>query len=630
MGTAPPTADPTPPPTPPPTADPTTWKPGPNETPVYNIKYTKKWPHCSNVGACIKGSKCALEAACNAAGKECTGFSFTTGAVVGNGCLKKCGNAEFGGFGTGTHDYYAKGGYTVCKASAEETQLADIEEGVNAEATWGSRRRRDRRRRYWDRRRRTPSPTKMTYPPIAAMSCGKVDLALVIDASGSVNAQQWEKQMGFARALVKNMGISSSSVNAGIVMFGRTASTKIGLTSNAAALMPHLMNRNGVDTGATNMVAALDHADKMLKRGRSGVPKVMMMLTDGEPNRGGNPDANFAAMKAAGTSVMMVLIGPGISSRRAKNWGSTPPISISSFTALSSAFTTISKEFCSVAKEAVKKAKTPAPTIAPPKIPTSCECHTGTAVIPQANAACPKDFKPTGKPCPGGGTCCGAGWTKSCGEGCAKAKCDAFKGEWIPLDYKTNPYTCKINCPEGFKPTGKLCPGGGACCGARWTKSCGEGCAKAKCDAFKGVWIPLDYKTNPYTCETTTASPPATKPPRITKHTFAFGGNGGGVVNSNCADGHYVNWWRVRSGSLVDRIQGRCSNGAWLRACGGSGGGENQRSGVNGAQKMYVRTGALVDQFNGRGGNGGGAHWLDCGSGFKITGYQLRCGSLVD
>jgi hypothetical protein len=191
------------------------------------------------------------------------------------------------------------------------------------------------------------------------------------------------------------------------------------------------------------MVAALDHADKMLKRGRSGVPKVMMMLTDGEPNRGGNPDANFAAMKAAGTSVMMVLIGPGISSRRAKNWGSTPPISISSFTALSSAFTTISKEFCSVAKEAVKKAKTPAPTIAPPKIPTSCECHMGTAVIPQANAACPKGFKPTGKPCPGGGTCCGAGWTKSCGEGCAKAKCDAFKGEWIPLDYKTNPYTCE-------------------------------------------------------------------------------------------------------------------------------------------------------------------------------------------
>jgi len=61
--------------------------------------------------------------------------------------------------------------------------------------------------------------------------------------------------------------------------------------------------------------------------------------------------------------------------------------------------------------------------------------------------ACPEGYKPYANHmiCPGGGTCCGAGWTKSCGQGCAKAKCDAFKGEWIPLNYSTNPYTCKTN-----------------------------------------------------------------------------------------------------------------------------------------------------------------------------------------
>jgi len=140
----------------------------------------------------------------------------------------------------------------------------------------------------------------------------------------------------------------------------------------------------------------------------------------------------------------------------------------------------------------------------------------------------------------------------------------------------------------------------------------------------------LGTVVTPTTPVTLPVPPPATKPPRITKYTYAYGGNGGSSINSYCPDGHYINWWKIRTGSLVDRIQGRCSNGAWLRACGGYGGGESQRAGVWGTHKMYVRTGALVDQFNGRGGNGGGSHWLDCGSGFKVTGYQLRCGSLVD
>merc|ERR1711903_355794 len=285
-----------------------------------------------------------MEAACNAAA-ECTGFSFTVNAAVGNGCLKACGAAESGGYGKDSHDYWAKGKYAVCKA--EEEQLEEVQETAETKATWGRR----RRRRsfsfsFYTRRRRTPAPTKMTYPPIAAMqSCGKVDLALVIDASGSVSAQQWVQQMSFAQALVKNMGISSDSVNVGIVLFARNVLTKVGLSSSAAALLPHLVHRSGMNTGATNMVGALAHADAMLKRGRSGVPKVVMMLTDGQPNYGGNPDGNFATMKKAGTSVMMVLIGPGITAARARNWGTVAPISISSFTALSSAFTTISTQF---------------------------------------------------------------------------------------------------------------------------------------------------------------------------------------------------------------------------------------------------------------------------------------------
>jgi hypothetical protein len=116
----------------------------------------------------------------------------------------------------------------------------------------------------------------------------------------------------------------------------------------------------------------------------------------------------------------------------------------------------------------------------------------------------------------------------------------------------------------------------------------------------------------------------------VTKYTSSYGGNGGGALNSFCPDGHYVYQWKIRAGSMTDSIQGRCSNGQWLAKCGGNGGGEWIGASAGGTQKVAIRSGSLIDQFNGRGGNGGGAHTLDCGPGFKITGYKLRCGSLVD
>lgn len=47
--------------------------------------------------------------------------------------------------------------------------------------------------------------------------------------------------------------------------------------------------------------------------------------------------------------------------------------------------------------------------------------------------------------CHGNGTCCGAGWSESCGLSCAKDACIAAHGQWIVLDYTSNPYTCKMS-----------------------------------------------------------------------------------------------------------------------------------------------------------------------------------------
>ena len=46
---------------------------------------------------------------------------------------------------------------------------------------------------------------------------------------------------------------------------------------------------------------------------------------------------------------------------------------------------------------------------------------------------------------------CTAGWIPSCGEDCAKDKCAKANGKWIPLDYGSNPYTCQMDDPTNMK-----------------------------------------------------------------------------------------------------------------------------------------------------------------------------------
>ena len=66
--------------------------------------------------------------------------------------------------------------------------------------------------------------------------------------------------------------------------------------------------------------------------------------------------------------------------------------------------------------------------------------------------------------------------------------------------------------------------------------------------------------------------PPAPKPALPAKFTSAVGGSAGASCEARCADGAYIKSWKLRTSALVDSIQGLCSDGNWLKACGGDGG----------------------------------------------------------
>jgi len=142
--------------------------------------------------------------------------------------------------------------------------------------------------------------------------------------------------------------------------------------------------------------------------------------------------------------------------------------------------------------------------------------------------------------------------------------------------------------------------------------------------------VPTTLPPSKYPTTRTPTRQPTRAPVVSTTYTISRGGNGGGAVNSYCSGNYYINYWSIRTGALVDRIQGRCNNGSWLSRCGGGGGGARSFGAPHSSRYISVRSGSLIDKFNGYGGNGGGAANLDCGSGRKITGYQTRCGSLVD
>jgi hypothetical protein len=122
-----------------------------------------------------------------------------------------------------------------------------------------------------------------------------------------------------------------------------------------------------------------------------------------------------------------------------------------------------------------------------------------------------------------------------------------------------------------------------------------------------------------------TASAPTTPDPQLFHMTKAVGSWDGDECQTEiqCPKGSYISRWRIRNSTVLDSIQGQCSDGTWLKQCGGKGG--TEWNGTLGTNSIDVRFGALIDNFGGRGGAGGAKTTLACaGDGYWIAGYQVR------
>lgn len=246
--------------------------------------------------------------------------------VDGQGCYVRLGGSDYNRWGlhngisldpvtgrTWIHTAYAYGASADCAANAWRTALAD----VSCAAIAGPA----------PTRPGDPAPTAVptTQPvgrgagaptprPTLAPACRTaVDVLLVLDSSGSIGAADYEVVRAFSRAFVASLGVGPDGAHVGVVQFSDPGSNRleIALTGDLAALNRTIANMRLIGD-STDMDGGLQIGlDELRANGRQGVPAVMVLVSDGQPNQG-DPRPVADAAKAAGIRLLTIGVGTGI------------------------------------------------------------------------------------------------------------------------------------------------------------------------------------------------------------------------------------------------------------------------------------------------------------------------------
>ena len=155
-----------------------------------------------------------------------------------------------------------------------------------------------------------PSPPS---PPMLPPPCdAQVDIALVLDNSGSVGAQR-PRVIDFARQVVAAFTMGSASAQIAYVEFEATVVTHSGLTPSLTTITTALDNAPAIG-GGTYLSGGIDAGQAAVTGAgaRTGVPKVIILMSDGVQTVGGDDNTAIGAAttaKTAGTTIIAVGFG---------------------------------------------------------------------------------------------------------------------------------------------------------------------------------------------------------------------------------------------------------------------------------------------------------------------------------
>jgi len=145
---------------------------------------------------------------------------------------------------------------------------------------------------------------------------GKVDLMLVVDRSGSIGSTDMATVRTALNSFIDALVLAVDGPNAGQSSFASIGTLDQVLTSSSTLM--HAAIDALLSSGSTDLTSGINLAQAELDsvRDRADAPNIMLVVTDGQPNVGSDPNGEAAAAAAAaradGTEVFVVGIGSGV------------------------------------------------------------------------------------------------------------------------------------------------------------------------------------------------------------------------------------------------------------------------------------------------------------------------------
>ncbi|CAN0405319.1 unnamed protein product, partial [Ectocarpus sp. 8 AP-2014] len=149
-----------------------------------------------------------------------------------------------------------------------------------------------------------------------SVEANKVNVAVIIDASRSIfdidGAFLLEKE--FAKNVTASFAAKNLFTNGGTASYASFSDdASDGGTFGSEAEFNEFVDNAPWEEGNTNIEAGLSKGRELLANGTSTRTSFLILITDGDGNRGGNPQIEADAARDEGTIVYAVGVGPDVS-----------------------------------------------------------------------------------------------------------------------------------------------------------------------------------------------------------------------------------------------------------------------------------------------------------------------------